>query len=60
MASTADSIIIEIFTVEGELDKGRSRSKKKKKGEISHLGGGVRTKLGHFHTFLFFFLSCPK
>ena len=25
-----------------------------------HTGGGVRTQLGHFHTFLFFFLSCLK
>ena len=35
-------------------------TKKRKKCEISHLGGGVRTKYGHFHTFFIFFLSCPK
>ena len=35
--------------------KGSSHSKKKKKCEISHVGGGVWPKLGHFHTFFLFF-----
>ena len=36
-------------------------SHSKKKCEISHLGGGgIWTKLGHFHPFLIFFLLCPK
>ena len=44
------------------MQLGSSHSKKKgKKGEISQGGWwGVRTKLGHFHTFFIFFLSCPK
>ena len=37
---------------------GKFSLEKKKKCEISHLGGGVWTKLGHFKTF--FFLLCPK
>ena len=35
-------------------------SLKKKSVKFRTWGGGVRTKLGHFHTFLIFFLSCPK
>ena len=49
------------FTITNVCPSIKDLLTRKKKCVISHLGGGVSTKLGHFHTFfIFFFHVGPK